>query len=234
MARIRTIKPEFWTHPVMCRQADDVRLAAIATITMADDEGYFIAEPGILRGTAWPLTEDSVKAHGALTRLVEIGWIEVCEHPTHGHIGRVVNFRKHQKINRPSPSRLKAYWITEDSVNDHGTLTDRSVADQGSGSRDQGAGSEGGNAPPPPSPDKPSNAREALAKHLRRLALPATEQTIQEWADLCSGRAGCSSASDGLDFIAWSVKRGLKDGTNVQYPRQAALYADEWARKGAA
>lgn len=81
---------------------------------------------------------------------------------------------------------------------------------------------------------KPSNARDALTKHLRKLALPATEQTTQEWADLCSGRAGCSCAADGLAFVSWAVKRGLKDGTNVQYPRQAALYADEWARKGAA
>ena len=86
----------------------------------------------------------------------------------------------------------------------------------------------------PPTPGKPANAREALAKHLRKLGLPATTEAVTEWADLCSGRAACTSAGNGLAFIAWAVERAKADGINLQYPRQAALYADRWAEKGAA
>jgi hypothetical protein len=85
-----------------------------------------------------------------------------------------------------------------------------------------------------PSPGKPANAREALVKHLRKLGLPATPETTQEWADLCSGRASCTSAANGLSFITWAVDRAKADGVNLQYPRQAALYADRWSDKGAA
>ena len=102
--RIRTVKPEFWTHPVMTRQHDSVRLLALALLNIADDEGYFLADQRQIRSQVWPLTEDSVIAHGALITLSEVGYIEVRKHPTHGLIGLVVNFTKHQRINRPTPS----------------------------------------------------------------------------------------------------------------------------------
>lgn len=86
----------------------------------------------------------------------------------------------------------------------------------------------------PASAGKPANAREALAKRLRQLGLPATAETVTEWADLCSGRAACTSPGNGLEFIAWAIDRAKADGVNLQFPRQAALYADQWAEKGAA
>ena len=165
MARIRTVKPEFWQHPVMSRQADEVRLAAVALLNLADDEGYFMAEPGLIRSFMWPLTESSVKAHGVLTTLFKIGWIEVCKHPTHGALGRVVNFAKHQLVNRPSPSKLKTYWITESSVNDHGVLTEDSQPDQGSGNREQGTGNREHDTPAPA----------ARARRARRVKTPESE-----------------------------------------------------------
>ena len=157
--RIRTVKPEFWSHPVLSREPDSVRLAALGVLNMADDEGYFLADPALVRSSLWPLTESSVSTHGALTRLSQLGWIEVRKHCTHGMIGMVVNFRKHQVINRPTPSKLKTYFLTESSVSTHGALTESSLPEQGrEGNREQGT-----ETPPLPSAKrkrKPGNYTE--------------------------------------------------------------------------
>ena len=42
--RIRTLKPEFWSHPVISRQSDAAKLLAIGLLNYADDEGYFYAD----------------------------------------------------------------------------------------------------------------------------------------------------------------------------------------------
>jgi hypothetical protein len=150
MARIRTIKPEFWTHPILSRLDPHVRLLALAILNHADDHGYFMASPPIVQAACCPFTEDSLRVHGWLTELSRAGWISVKNHPTHGPIGYVVNFAKHQKVNRPSPSKIKSYYFTEDSVSPHGALTEPSLPEQGAGNREQGAGEQGGAQPPPP------------------------------------------------------------------------------------
>ncbi len=66
-----------------------------------------------------------------------------------------------------------------------------------------------------------------LAK-LQGLGVVATEATVTEWSKLAQERASCRSVEEALDFVAWSVKRGLRDGANVQYSKHAAIYADEW------
>ena len=122
MARIRTVKPDFWSHPVMARQDDAVRLCALAVLNMADDEGYLYADPAAVRSFAWPFVERSESVRGTLLRLSEVGWLELQEHPTLGQIARVVNFAKHQRIDKPSPSKIKTYWFQERSRNDPGTI----------------------------------------------------------------------------------------------------------------
>lgn len=138
MARIRSIKPEFWSHPVMSMASDETRLAAIGLLNFSDDEGYFLASPALVRSSLWPLDEDSTKARRVLADLSRIGWIEIRNHATHGQIGLVVNFVKHQRIDRPSPSKIKAYFLDESSTSPRRTLDDHSLLDQGSGIRDQG------------------------------------------------------------------------------------------------
>lgn len=139
MARIRTIKPEFWSHPILSKQPDSVRLCAIALLNLADDEGYFFASPQLVRGFVWPLDEDSTSARRALATLCEIGWIKVVEHKTHGPVGRVVNFTTHQRVDRANPSKIKTYFIDEDSTSARRTIDERSTQEQGrEGNREQG------------------------------------------------------------------------------------------------
>lgn len=143
--RIRTIKPEFWRHPVMGRLSNETKLVAICLLSIADDEGYFRADPALIRSDAFPFNEGSVNIHGALTELSNVGWIVVRKHPEQGQIGLVVKFQKHQKINRPTASRLRAYYeFSEPSLSPHGALMEPSLPEQGTGNR------EGGKAKPLP------------------------------------------------------------------------------------
>jgi hypothetical protein len=144
--RIRTIKPEFWSHPIMGRLDDFTKLLAIGLLNMADDEGLFVADVSIIKSSLMPFTEDSVRIHGALTDLSRHGWIEIRRHPERGSLGMVVNFKKHQVINRPTASKIRTYW---DSLRTHGGLTEDSVLEQGTGNREQGTGKVGAIEQPP-------------------------------------------------------------------------------------
>ncbi len=129
--RIRTIKPEFWQHPVMSRLPYDTRILALGLLNLADDEGYFSADTDYIRGAVL-FREDSSNVRRMLDELSRSGWITLCgaaERP----IGQVVNFRKHQRVDRPQPSRLKQYALDESSTNDRRALDDQSTQEQGSG-----------------------------------------------------------------------------------------------------
>ena len=130
--RIRTIKPEFWSHPVLSKLDDSSRLCAIGLLNIADDEGYFLAEPSLIRSALWPFDESSTNARRVLDALTLSGYIEVREHPTHGKVGWVINFKKHQRIDRPSPSKIRTYY---DSTNDQRVIDEPSLLE---GNREQG------------------------------------------------------------------------------------------------
>lgn len=108
--RIRTIKPEFWSHPVIANLDDGARLLAIGLLNLADDDGFFLANPTLVRNALRPFDEDSTRTRRALDTLSKVGWIEVREHPEQGQVAKVVNFAKHQRIDRPTPSKLATYF----------------------------------------------------------------------------------------------------------------------------
>jgi hypothetical protein len=141
--RIRTIKPEFWSHPIMGRISERAQLLALALLNHADDHGYFHADPAIIRGACAPFRENLATISEDLARLSEVGWIELRDHPEQGSIGLVVNWTKHQKVDHPKASKIEAYFIRENLAKPR----DKLALDQGSGIRDQG-----GEASPPAAP----------------------------------------------------------------------------------
>ena len=131
--RIRTIKPEFWSHPVMAKMTDATKLLAIGLLNYADDEGFFHADAKLIRNAIRPFDDDSRIVHGAITELSKIGYISIVNHLTHGPIGKIESFAAHQVINRPKTSGIKALY---DSVTNHGSISDDSLL-EGKG-REQG------------------------------------------------------------------------------------------------
>jgi hypothetical protein len=113
MARIRTIKPELFQSATLAK----VSLAAERTfnglLTQADDEGRLKDQPAVLNGALWPEREErddhpTSAMRADLDALIEIGML--CRYEsqpgrTHLHIP---SFLEHQKINRPTKSKIPA------------------------------------------------------------------------------------------------------------------------------
>ena len=124
MARIRTIKPEFWQNEDLAGIPEVARLVAIGLLNLSDDEGFFKAHPALIKSALFPLTEPSVSIHECLIHLSKIGYIEVRLGTDGKEYGFVKNFKTHQRVNRPTPSKYgPLIEFTEDSLIDHGGLT---------------------------------------------------------------------------------------------------------------
>ena len=182
--RIRTVKPEFWVHPVMSRLAYDTRILALGLLNLADDEGYFDADPDYIRGAVL-FREDSSNVRRMLDELSRSEWIDLCGSPDRP-IGRVTNFRKHQRVDRPQPSRLKQYALVESSTNDRRVLVDQSTQDQGTGNG-TGKGRDtpivpasGDEAPSAPPAEDPSLLR-AKAIFRMRPGTPLDRSQARAW-----------------------------------------------------
>jgi hypothetical protein len=189
--RIRTIKPEFWQHPVMSRLPYDTRILALGLLNLADDEGYFSADTDYIRGAVL-FREDSSNVRRMLDELSRSGWITLCgtaERP----IGRVVHFRKHQRVDRPQPSRLKQYALDESSTNDRRPLDDQSTQEQGKESNTPIV-PKGDENPEPPAEEKPETLLRAMALFRMRPATPLDRSTRRAWKLAAPAVAATSAA----------------------------------------
>lgn len=144
MARIRTIKPGFWTHEALSSLPEPTHMLAAQLINYADDEGYFNANVGLIKAECCPLREPSVSIHCSLTELSRIGWIRLGTTADGRRVGQIVKFAEHQKINRPTKSKISCLsitWgtLTEPSVSPHGALSEPSLL-EGKGREEEGKG----------------------------------------------------------------------------------------------
>jgi hypothetical protein len=124
----------------MCRLPDDFQLLALALLSMADDEGYFHADPSIVRGEVMPFRESLARIREGLETLQQKGWIELADHPEQGLIGRIAKWGRHQRVDHPSLSKLKDYFTRESIANPREALStprESLALDQGSGSRNR-------------------------------------------------------------------------------------------------
>ena len=118
----------FKTRSFLFRFARDVRLFFIGLWNFADDEGRFINDLVQLKGEIVPFDEDfglkKIKKVLQVLQKAKRIFIYEVDDVEYGHI---VNFKKHQTINRPTPSTLPPppedkfnEWLTEDVVSDSG------------------------------------------------------------------------------------------------------------------
>lgn len=107
MARIRTIKPEFWRDEDLSKVGPEAALLAIGLLNHSDDEGYFSANPKLIEADVFPLRELSGSVPLMMEELRRIGYIVLFSGSDGKRYGQVVNFEKHQVINKKSPSKIK-------------------------------------------------------------------------------------------------------------------------------
>ncbi|MFI1953142.1 hypothetical protein ACH437_15035 [Streptomyces xinghaiensis] len=108
MARIRTIKPEAFFSESLAEVSVNAERTFFGLLTQADDQGRFRDNAAIINGLLWPLRAEHTAVHAAedLQQLTDAGLI--CRYT--GCDGRrylhVATWGEHQKIDKPSQSRL--------------------------------------------------------------------------------------------------------------------------------
>ncbi|MDT0382589.1 hypothetical protein RM572_27935 [Streptomyces sp. DSM 42041] len=108
MARIRTIKPEAFESEDLASVSVTAERTFFGLLTLADDTGRFRDHPAIICGRLWALRSEHTSAHVAhdLEQLAAAGLIcryTGCDGRRYLHI---VTWARHQKIDRPSASRI--------------------------------------------------------------------------------------------------------------------------------
>jgi hypothetical protein len=128
MGRIRTIKPEFTQDEELSALSAETHLLAAGLLCYSDDDGYFNGNHGLVKAAVFPLRETSLNIHDMLAQLARIGFIRLGTAADGKHYGQVVKFNEHQRVNRPTPSKIKRLAIQwQESVNTHGALTEDSL-----------------------------------------------------------------------------------------------------------
>jgi hypothetical protein len=155
MARIRSIKPEFFTSLTIAELPLSARLTFIGLWTYVDDNGVGPADARLIRAAIWPLEEapdilqrtreDLQRLHAA--RLITL--YEASGRP----LVAVNSWSEHQKVSHPRKNRfmrpeeaaeLAKYPAPEDLQSppeDCQSPPETLRPEQGAGSREQGAGS---------------------------------------------------------------------------------------------
>ena len=108
MARIRTIKPQFYGSASMARVSIEARYLATGLISMADDDGRFLASITAISGHVFPHDDLApAKVKKLLGELVDEGYVELYEAGGLRY-GWLPRFAPNQRINKPQPSALPA------------------------------------------------------------------------------------------------------------------------------
>jgi hypothetical protein len=143
MARIRTIKPEFWSSEQVMELSFPARLAFIGLWNFCDDRGVHTASAKRLKAEVFPsdeITTDMVS--GLVAEMIHHGLVGEFEADGERY-WYVTGWTKHQKIEKPTyrhPSPPSAViprrCLAEESANGPRKVNDHSLSDsQGAGER---------------------------------------------------------------------------------------------------
>lgn len=149
MARIRSIKPEFWTSEQVMECSPTTRLLFIGIWNFCDDEGRHPLAPKQIKALVFPgddLTVENVR--GMLDELSRVGLIHIYVVDDREYFS--VTGWHHQKIDKPQKSKFPP---PPPPGLDHSPNVRRTFATEGKGEERKGSNSEpngsGAKAPPP-------------------------------------------------------------------------------------
>jgi hypothetical protein len=238
--RIRTIKPEFWMHEGLCSKSDFTRLLAIALLNWADDEGYFMANPVLIRGQVFPFLDDSKIIPRSLLELSSVGWIELGKDDEGRDVGKIINFAKHQRVDKPKRSTIKDKARFQDASKNNLGLFQEASKEEGKGREEEGKrkGMEGKGAEVATAPVFPDSLNtpdflkawsdyiayrsESKMKPLKPRSIDATIQELAGWGEASAITAIRETIRNGWQGI-FAPKQG--GGSNGR-PAPRALSTD--------
>lgn len=108
MPRIRALKPETPQDEKLASVSREARLTFLYSLTLADDDGLFRANPRQLLGQLYPFDGDVSEPQlaGWIQQLVGIGLLKWRETKDGAPVLEICNFSKHQHITKRSKSFL--------------------------------------------------------------------------------------------------------------------------------
>lgn len=151
MARIRTIKPEFWTDDTITECSLSARLLFIGLWNFADDAGNLDRSPKQIKARVFPV--DNIDCEPLISELLAHGLLIEYSVSEQKYL-HIPGFTTHQLINRPSRPIVPGF---DDSLKTHGVLTESSQSTH-SGLEGKGSNGESTNGAEAPAPKK-ANAR---------------------------------------------------------------------------
>ena len=183
MSRIRTVKPEFWKHEELSELPPETHMLAAALLNYSDDEGYFNANPRLVKAECCPLRDDAMNIPDALQELSNIGYIRLGKGSDGKQYGQVVKFSDHQVISHKKPSKIKGVVSFREPSS---SLPVTVRPEQGTGNREQGkreaaltqtvAVAKGAD----PTPDLPP-----IPENLKRGTRLSLESLPDDWRSFC-------------------------------------------------
>ncbi|WP_414483216.1 DnaT-like ssDNA-binding domain-containing protein [Serratia marcescens] len=140
MARIRTVKPEFWTDEKVVECSIAARLLFIGLFNFANDKGCLERSPRRIKMQVFPA--DSMDCEPLLQELITHGLLTEYSVNDVQYL-HISGFLKHQKINRPSQTNIpvppgfnensvsNGNQCGNNSLNTHGVLSEDSMSNHG-------------------------------------------------------------------------------------------------------
>lgn len=107
MARIRTLKPSLFSSLTVSAWPIPIRWTFVGLFTYADDQGRGVDEPRLVKAELYPLDDKMTpaKVDEHLSAITESGALCRYEVDTLRYL-HLTGFTRHQRINRPTPSRI--------------------------------------------------------------------------------------------------------------------------------
>ena len=222
MARIRSVKPEFFTSETIAALSVPARLTFIGLWTYADDAGRAMDNPKLLKAAVWPL-DDDVSAGQVASHLEEFERAgRICRYAIDGkRYLHVVTWEEHQKPKNPSEPKYPACPKQDHGGNDPGDAvpqpypTPTPAEDQDGASpslpraharsREQGAGSRG------------SASRVASATAGNVTSIPTAQTFVARYVDAYRGRAGHDPPKRVKGQVARHIGEAFADGVTVEH-----------------
>jgi hypothetical protein len=114
MARIRTIKPEFWQDEKLAPLDPIHRLVFLGLVSQADDAGRLVDNVRLLNGLLFPCTEDDCRE--SIEVLVRLSRVSRYTSESGQRLLQIVNWGTHQRVVNPSQYTLPGPPLQDDAT----------------------------------------------------------------------------------------------------------------------
>lgn len=131
MARIRSMKPEIRRSLTVCSWPIPVRWTFAGLFGYMDDYGRGLDDARLIKAELYPLDDEltprKIEAHLATI----LGNGPLCRYTVDGRAYmHLTSWGEHQRVNRPTPSRIPPCPVHEKDGTDHVNLSEDSVSQQ--------------------------------------------------------------------------------------------------------